>query len=61
MWTFLNNSSLKTMEFFLNVFTKFSEFNDKNICLHLKGLEPATSHVRHQDDAMAPAHTATHM
>ena len=40
------------MEFFLNVFT---EFSDKNICHYLKGLKSATSCVRNQDATTAPA------
>ena len=35
--------NIKSIEFSLNVFTEFAEFSDKNT---LKGLKPATSHVR---------------
>ena len=46
------------MEFFLNVFTKFSEFSDKNICHYSKRARtchPATSCVRDQDATTASA------
>ena len=33
----------------------FTEFSDKNICLYLKGLEPATPCVRDQDATTLPA------
>ena len=47
----------RPMDFFLNVFTEFAEFSDKNICHYsrLKGLEPATSPVTDQDATTAPA------
>ena len=41
-----------TMEFFLNVFT---EFSDKNIVIIVKGLKPATSCLRDQDATTVPA------
>ena len=41
------------MEIFLNVFTEFSEVNDKNIC-HQE-FEPATTCVRDQDATTVPA------
>ena len=44
-----------TMEFFLNVFTEFSKFNDKIFVLTIKGLEPDTSCVRDQDATTLPA------
>ena len=42
------------MEFFLNVFTEFSEFREKIILITIKGLEPATFCVRDQDATTAP-------
>ena len=42
-----------TVEFFLNVFTEFSDFSDKN--LSLKGLKPATFRVGEQDATTASA------
>ena len=33
------------MEFFLNVFSEFAEFNDKKIVIAAKGFEPQPSHV----------------
>ena len=47
-----------TMEFFLNVFTEFSEFSDKNICHYSKRAQtchPATSCVRDRDATTASA------
>ena len=35
--------SVTTLEFFLNLFTEFIEFNDKNICHYTKGAQ--TSHL----------------
>ena len=29
----------RTLEFFLNVFTEFAEFSDKNSCHHSKGIQ----------------------
>ena len=43
------------MEFFLNIFTEFAEFSDKNICHSVKVLEPATSCIGDQDVATSPA------
>ena len=37
------------IEFTLNIFTEFSEFNDKNIVITVKGLKPSTCCVRDQD------------
>ena len=50
--------NLKPIEFSLNVFTEFAEFNDKNICHYSKRLwtcYSATSCVRVQDATTAPA------
>ena len=44
--------------FSLNVFTEFSEFSDKLFVITVKGLEPDTTCVRHQDASTA---TARHM
>ena len=44
--------------FSLNVFTEFSEFSDKFFVITVKGFEPDTSCVRHQDACTA---TARHM
>ena len=55
---FICDFSIKKMEFFLNVFTDCSEFSDESIYLFIitvKGLEPATSCVRHQDAIRTPA------
>ena len=46
------------LEFFLNIFTEFSEFRDKNIWHYSKRSRtrhPATSCVRDQDATTAPA------
>ena len=45
----------RTLEFFLNVFNRFSEFADKIFIITVKGLEPATALVRDQDATTAPA------
>ena len=45
---------INTKEFYLNVFTEFSKFSDKNV-LSLKGLEPATSCVGDKNAITAPA------
>ena len=44
--------------FSLNVFTEFSEFSDKLFVITVKGFEPDTTCVRHQDASTA---TARHM
>ena len=64
LWNFywyllqISNSYANILEFFLNVFTEFSKFSDKNICHYSKRAQTcqlATSCVRDQDATTAPA------
>ena len=51
------------LEFFLNVFTEFSKFSEKNICHYSKRAQicdPVTSCVRDQDATTAPARHMWH-
>ena len=50
----MNTQSIKIIEFFLNVFTEFSEFSDKKNLKKIAGLKPTPSCVRDGDSTIQP-------